>query len=143
MDNEPLAMLPQLLQAQRDFFVSQSVLVNMLIDDRNEKHNIIKSIKRLVRKEDFFMWRHELLNSLKRYKLDDYILMDVPEPIDEADKQKWEKDRVDVDFYIQHSVPDYGVWTALKDTGWDITARDPKATLDKLTEYFFTLGHER
>ncbi|EAQ88540.1 predicted protein [Chaetomium globosum CBS 148.51] len=125
MDNEPLAMLPQLLQAQRDFFVSQSVLVNMLIDDRNEKHNIIKSIKRL------------------RYKLDDYILMDVPEPIDEADKQKWEKDRVDVDFYIQHSVPDYGVWTALKDTGWDITARDPKATLDKLTEYFFTLGHER
>ncbi|KAH6631305.1 hypothetical protein F5144DRAFT_602126 [Chaetomium tenue] len=114
----------------------------MLVDDRNDKHNIIKPIRRLVRKEDFFMWRHELLNSLKRHTLDDYILRGVPEPVDKADKQKWEKDRVDVDFYIQHSAPDYGSGR-LWDMGWDIAARDPKATLDKLTKYFFTLGRGR
>lgn len=148
MDNNALlAMLPQLLEAQRDFFASQTVLVNTLIDERNNKKKIVEKqvdklkiisrIRKLTSSENFLEWRTDLFTALKVAGLVGHILKDIPPPSGKADYEKWEVERAEVDFYIQSSVALAGVWAELKRMGWNSTVRNPKATFDKLTEYFF------
>lgn len=139
-------MLPQLLEAQRDFFAAQTVLVNMLIDERNDKKKIveaqsnepktIKPIKKLTRKDDFLEWRTNLFNALKTAGVENHILRNILPPCGKANYEKWESERAEVDFYLQNSVDQY-VWILLQTKGWATTTRNPKVTFDKLTEHFF------
>jgi hypothetical protein len=148
MDNNAiLVMLPQLLEAQREFFASQTLLINMLIDERKDKKNVIQELSnrptiinriiKLTGKDDFVEWRTALFTTLKMAGLAGHILKDGPVPTAKADLEKWETERAEVDFFIQSSVDVYAVWAKLKTKGWATTTRNPKVTFDMLTEYFF------
>jgi hypothetical protein len=111
MDNNALlAMLPQLLEAQRDFFASQTVLVNILIDERKDKQKVaeeqsnknktIKPIKKLTVREGFFEWRTNLFGALKMAGLENHILRDTPAPVVHDEYEKWASERAEVDFFI-------------------------------------------
>ena len=95
-----------------------------------------EKVPNLEKKEDFLTWRDKLLISLKTAGLEAHVLTGVPEPVDAEEKQQWKYDRIDVDNFIQSTVTDIKVWTALKGQGWNVTDQDPKSTYDHLAQHF-------
>jgi translation initiation factor RLI1 len=89
-----------------------------------------------LEKKDFLTWRDKLLTSLKGAGLDNYIKEVVPEPEDTKEKQQWQYDRIDIDNFIQSTVTDIKVWTALKGQGWNVVDQNPKSTYDHLAQHF-------
>jgi hypothetical protein len=109
-------------------------------EERNRKS--IQRIGDLKKEEDFHIWRDRLINACEEANFHDYILREVPEPADKAEKRKWKKDRAAIDEYIRKAVPDRAVWATLEAMGWDITEQNPKSTFNKLTQYFNEDTHE-
>ena len=77
----------------------------------------IQAIDKLTKREDFPIWRDDIIRVLKRLNLDDYILKDVAEPEGEAEKEKWNNDRADVEVYIRAMVPGQKTWALIKAMG--------------------------
>lgn len=73
------------------------------IEEQNR--NDISLTSHLMKEEDFPTWPDNLISALKRADLHDHILREVPEPADNAEKEKWKKDRAAVDNCIQKTVP--------------------------------------
>ncbi len=97
----------------------------------------IPPIEKLTRQEDFPVWRENLIYNLRNHNLSRYITSNVPEPKDnDAAKEQWRRDRVEVCDYIQAAVPGHTVWSTLMGMGWCRADTDPKKTYDLLTQYF-------
>ena len=61
----------------------------------------IPPLEKLVRQEDFPVWRENLIYTLRDYNLSRYITSNVPEPTDNnTEKEQWRKDRAEVCNYI-------------------------------------------
>jgi hypothetical protein len=96
----------------------------------------IPPIDKLMRQEEFPIWRDKLIRTLRRLDLDRYILTDVPMPDTPLGKAQWRNNRADVEDYLQSVIPGHKIWSILKGMGWNSEAGDPKATFDKITQYF-------
>ena len=132
MTNTPPTTTPDAAEMARLF----AQFLNMMGNATAMARRSIPLVPKLVRQEDFPVWRDRVINTLARYDLDRYITNTVPEPEDEAAKRQWRIDCADVNDYLQATVPSHAVWSTMKGMGWDSTARDPKSTFDLLTQYF-------
>ncbi|KAK4235132.1 hypothetical protein C8A03DRAFT_18075, partial [Achaetomium macrosporum] len=90
----------------------------------NKAQRTTPLIDKLVRQEDFPVWRDKLTRTLARYDLDRYI------------KTDWRIDRADVDDYLQAVVPGHQVWANIKGMGWRSEDINPKKTYDFIVQYF-------
>lgn len=96
----------------------------------------IPLIQKLTKAEDLDSWRSQLKRVLRRYNLERYILEDIPAPTSEAEHDQWLKHRLDVDDYIQATIPGHTVWNNLEGLGWDSEEGNPKKTFDLIVQYF-------
>ncbi|KAM4064135.1 hypothetical protein HRG_012855 [Hirsutella rhossiliensis] len=70
-------------------------------------------------------WKDMLIQTLEVQDLEDYILAEVPEPVDQAERGKWKRDRAKVMLIIKGSISP--VQTTLEAAGWSrFTEKDPK-----------------
>ncbi|KAK4107596.1 hypothetical protein N656DRAFT_503510 [Canariomyces notabilis] len=96
----------------------------------------IPMIRNLDRAEDLESWREELVQMLKRYGLAKYIESELPQPEDHTARRQWLRDRLDVDAYIQTTVPNEEIWNSLRERGWSAADMNPKRTFDFVVRYF-------
>ncbi|KAK4240801.1 hypothetical protein C8A03DRAFT_31075 [Achaetomium macrosporum] len=87
----------------------------------------IPPIPPLRKPRDLNTYRDNLARVLERCDLAHYIKEDVPEPEDPGARRQWKMDRLDVDEYLQATVPDHVVWTK---------EGNPTKTFDCIVEFF-------
>lgn len=107
------------------------------LQSQSKKREFTMTTK-IVRQEDWPIWRGNLTFELARHKLDRYILTDVPRPSDDQpdELQTWLQDRSDIDRYIRSLIGDTKAWDAMEGMGWNRNEVDPKKTFDTLTEAY-------
>ena len=126
-----LATLTELLKVQQE----QIALLQSQQQAASSTRKI-PLIEKLTKAEDLNSWREKLTRMLSRHDLDKYLLGTVQEHEETAARRTWTNDRLDVDDYIQATVPGHAVWNALRGLGWSAKDGDPKKTFDKLVQYF-------
>lgn len=71
-------------------------------------------------------WKDMLIQTLEVQDLEDYILKEVPEPVDLTERGKWKRDRAKVMLIIKGSISP--VQSTLEAAGWNrFTEKNPKA----------------
>jgi hypothetical protein len=91
-------------------------------------------ILKLSKAKDLQTWRDKLFRMLERYDLARYLDNDIPKPQDDPRaRREWLKDRLDVDDYIQLTVPDNKIWNTLRGLGWSAKDSNPKKTFEFVT----------
>lgn len=95
-------------------------------------------LNKIVREEDFPVWRRTLTYNLNQSNLTKYINSDVPQPAaDRPDELRtWQEERKTVDNYLRAHMGDTKILRKLEDMGWDPEVINPKSTFDFLVKYF-------
>lgn len=126
-----LAKLTELVKLQQE-------QIALLQQNQKTETRTIPSIPKLTKAEDLNTWREKLTRILSRYDLNKYINRNVPKPREEdpTKHREWLRDCIDVDDYIQASVPNLAVWNAIRGLGWSAKENNPKKTFDFLVQYF-------
>ena len=125
------------LTALTELVKAQQQQLALLQNNQNNQARQIPLISKLTKAEDLNAWREKLTRMLERYDLDKFITNDkTPEPEDPAERRKWLNECLDVDDYIQATVPDLGTWNGIRGLGWKSQDKDPKKTFDFVVQYF-------
>lgn len=127
-----LATLTELIKSQQEQIAQ---IQNQLQNQKTEIRQI-PLIPKLTKAEDLQTWRDKLTWMLERYGLAKYIDKDIPEPEDPRARRERLINRLDVDDYIQATIPHNKVWNVLRGLGWSAKDTDPKKTFDFVIQYF-------
>ncbi len=131
------AALTEMLHAQQLQLARHSREIAQLQRSQQASSRRVPLIQKLLKADDIHSWRDELTRMLDRYDLARYIRDDVPGPRDDSPaRRKWSNDRLDVNQYIQATVPDHNVWNTLRGRGWSPRDSNPKETFDYVIQHF-------
>ncbi|KAK4170575.1 hypothetical protein QBC36DRAFT_201113, partial [Triangularia setosa] len=72
--------------------------------------------------------------------LDDYVLQTVPEPADAALAKVWHQERAMARHILRTTLMEPKTISLLKNNGWQMTEKDPKATFDLVEKTIHTTG---
>lgn len=98
------------------------------------------SVPLLTGEDNLETWKTILLNALEAKGLQDYVLENVPQPTDAAQAKIWHQERALTRHILVTSLMEPRIVSLLKNNGWQMTEKDPKATFDLVERTIPTVG---